>query len=102
MGAVGALLTTGDLILRVVSSTPNRDQLIILEDFNARVGAEHNSWPLRLGKFGVGKMNENDQRLLELCTFYNLCITYSYFKTKQTRCHGGIHAQNTSINATSS
>ena len=32
--------------------------------------------------FWNGKLNENGQRLLELCTFLNLCITNSFFKTK--------------------
>ena len=66
----------------VISSTPNKEQLILLGDFNARVGADYDSWPSCLGKFGVGKMNENGQRLLELCTFHNLCISNSYFQTK--------------------
>ena len=38
--------------------------------------------PLACGPFGVGKMNENGQPLLELCVFHNLCITNSFFKTK--------------------
>ena len=36
-----------------------------------------------LGHFGVGKMNENGQRLLELCCHHGLCITNSYFKCKE-------------------
>ena len=35
-----------------------------------------------IGQFGVGKMNENGQRLLELCTYHDLCIANSYFRTK--------------------
>ena len=66
-------------IIRSIAST---EQLIILGDFNARVGADCDSWPSCLGPFGVGKLNENGQRLLELCTFLNLCITNSFFKTK--------------------
>ena len=66
-------------IIRSIAST---EQLIILGDFNARVGADCDSWPSCLGSFGVGKLNENGQRLLELCTFLNLCITNSFFKTK--------------------
>ena len=66
----------------VINSISRNDQLILLGDFNARVGADHDSWPSCLGKFGVGKMNENGQRLLELCTFHNLCIANTYFQTK--------------------
>ncbi|XP_078265950.1 alpha-1,4-N-acetylglucosaminyltransferase-like [Rhinoraja longicauda] len=37
-----------------------------LGDFNAGVGADHELWSSCLGQFGVGKMSENKQRLLEL------------------------------------
>ncbi|KAL1250635.1 hypothetical protein QQF64_018431 [Cirrhinus molitorella] len=66
----------------VINSIPNKEQLILLGDFNARVGADNDSWPSCLGKFGVCKMNENGQHLLELCAFHNLCIANSYFQTK--------------------
>ena len=55
-------------------------QLVLLVDFNARVGAYHDTGPSCLGQFGVGKINENGQLLLELCTY--LCIVNSYFRTK--------------------
>jgi hypothetical protein len=35
-------------------------------------GADHTSWPRCIGHFGVGKLNENGQRLLELCSFSEL------------------------------
>ena len=55
-----------------ISSIPSKVQLILLGHFNARVGADQDSWPPYLGQFGVGKMNNNGQRLLELCAYYNL------------------------------
>ena len=66
----------------ITSSVPNNEQLVLLGDFNARVGADHDTWPSCLGQFGVGKMNENGQRLLELCTYNDLFIANSYFRTK--------------------
>ena len=65
-----------------IRNIPSTRQLVLLGDFNVRVGAENDSWPSCLGPFGVGKMNENGQWLLELCVFQNLCITNSFFKTK--------------------
>ena len=61
---------------------PPKDQVILLGDFNARVGSDHEAWPSCLGKFNVGKMNENGQRLLELCTHFHLCVANSFFDTK--------------------
>ena len=53
-----------------------------LGDFNASSGADHDTWPSCIGQFSVGKMIENGQRLLELCTYHDLCIANSYFRTK--------------------
>ena len=49
-----------------ISNVPEQEYLLILGDFNARVGADHERWPMCLGREGVGKMNENGQRVLEM------------------------------------
>ena len=66
----------------VIKKVPSKEGLILLGDFNARVGADQTSWPRCLGHFGVGTMNENGQRLLELCTLHDLCITNTFFQLK--------------------
>ena len=33
----------------IISSVPNNEQLVLLGDFNARVGADHDTWPSCLG-----------------------------------------------------
>ena len=71
-----------DQLTATITNIPNKERLILLGDFNARVGADQGSWPSWPGKFGIGKMNDNGQRLLELCTYHNLCIANSFFKTK--------------------
>ncbi|XP_066021419.1 uncharacterized protein [Pocillopora verrucosa] len=53
-----------------IKHIPNNEVLILLGDFNARVGNDQGSWPDCLGHFGVGKCN--GQRLLELCTYHHL------------------------------
>lgn len=60
----------------------SKEYLLLLGNFNARVGLDHDSWPSCLGRFGVCKINENGQRLLELCSYHGLCVTNSYFQTK--------------------
>ena len=54
----------------------------MLGEFNARVGADYNSWSRSIGHFGIGKLYENGQRLLELCSYHDLCITNTFFSTK--------------------
>ena len=74
--------------IKLLSSS---ERTILLGDMNARVGADHISWLQCLGKFGVGKINENGQRLLELCSRNNMCITNTMFPGKPHRkmswCH---------------
>jgi len=46
---------------------------------NARVGTDYMSWPECLGKFDIGKINENGPQLLEFCSRNNLSIANSFF-----------------------
>ena len=65
-----------------IQQTPADDHLFLLGDFNAWVGADYEPWPRSLGHFGVGKLNENSQRLLELCSYYDLSLTNTFFPSK--------------------
>lgn len=65
-----------------VKQVPIEERLFLLGDFNARVGSDSTSWPRCLGHFGVGKQNENGQRLLEFCSLNDLCLTNTFFATK--------------------
>ena len=74
-----------------IRDSSSSERTILLGDLNARVGSDHTSWPECLGKFGVGKINDNGQRLLELCSRNNLCVTNTLFPGKPHRkvswCH---------------
>ena len=56
---------------------PKSECIYLLGDFNSRVGADWQVWPTCLGHYGLGRFNENGQRLLELCCHHGLCITNS-------------------------
>ncbi|XP_047483313.1 craniofacial development protein 2-like [Penaeus chinensis] len=62
----------------IISQTPSTDMLYLLGDFNARVGADHEAWLSCLGAYGRGKINDNGQRLLELCCYHGLCVTNTF------------------------
>ena len=57
---------------------------ILLRDMNARFEADCTSWPDCISKFEVGKINENWQSLLELCSRNSPCITTFCFLDELT------------------
>ena len=64
----------------IISATPRTDKLILLGDFTARVGTDHQTWEGVIGSEGVGKCNSNGLLLLRKCAEHDLLITNTVFK----------------------
>ena len=64
----------------VLSGIPRTDKLLLMEDFNVRMGGENYKWPLVMGKHGIGKCNSNCELLLALCSEFELIVTNAMFR----------------------
>ena len=62
----------------LLEQTPKKDVLLIIGDWNARVGSQEK--PEVTGKFGLGVQNEAGQRLIEFCQENTLVIANTLFQ----------------------
>ena len=68
-----------------LNSTPKQDKLVILGDFNARVGADNNTWSQVMGKHGSGNCNCNGLLLLQMCSEHlQIVLTNTLFQLPNT------------------
>ena len=68
-----------------VRQVPRGDMLMIMGDFNARVGNDVAAWRGTIGHFGPEEQNENGVRLLDFCALNGLVVTNTLFQHRQ--CH---------------
>ena len=52
---------------------------IVMGDLNAKVGKDNTGYERAMGREGCGNMNDNGERLLEICTTYDLAIGGTLF-----------------------
>ena len=65
----------------VLNKVPPNDKILLLGDFNARVGCNNSdTWQHVVGKHGLGKVNSNGLLLLSLCSEFQLNITNTMFQ----------------------
>ena len=68
-----------------LDSLPSGDIVMVLGDFNARIGkreTEDDVWREVRGLHGMGTCNEAGEQLLELCAVNNLTIMNTWFQKK--------------------
>ncbi|KAL8597537.1 hypothetical protein ACOMHN_033408 [Nucella lapillus] len=63
------------VLKNTLHSVPRNDKLLLLGDFNARVGKNSGAWPNVMGPHGLGCENANGLLLLILCSEEGVPIT---------------------------
>ena len=72
-----------DVLQKVVGNVSRRDVLIILGDFNARLGVDNTGYEKVMGKCALDeKRNNNGEKLLEFCQVNRLFIQGTRFQHK--------------------
>src|SRR6218665_3497549 len=71
-----------------MGNTPSQDLIIVMGDFNAKVGKDWKTWRGAMGKFGYGEENERGERLLNFCLGNSLKImnTQFYHRKANRKC----------------
>ncbi|VDM03840.1 unnamed protein product [Schistocephalus solidus] len=63
----------------LLATVPKLDKLIVLGNFNARIGTDHAAWQRVLGPQGLGRCNDNGLLLLRTCAEHHLLLTNTFF-----------------------
>nr|VZI27907.1 unnamed protein product [Spirometra erinaceieuropaei] len=63
----------------LLATVSKADKLIVLGDFNARVGTDHTAWRGVLGPHGIRGSKDNGLLLLRTCAEHRLMLTNTFF-----------------------
>src|SRR6218665_2560057 len=68
-----------------IDRTPKGDVIMVIGDFNAKVGHHQGGDGDTIGRHGLGKQNEAGERLVEFCKGNNLGIMNTWFEQPKRR-----------------
>ncbi|KAK7110430.1 hypothetical protein V1264_014307 [Littorina saxatilis] len=67
----------------IIQKCPSRNITIVMGDLNAKIGSDNRGYEEIMGQQGLGEMNDNGERLADLCATNNLVIGGSLFQHKR-------------------
>lgn len=62
------------MLISILNKIKKSEIVIIMGDFNANVGSDNTNFELAMGTHGMGTMNDNGSRLMELCLDQELVV----------------------------
>ncbi|XP_020617309.1 craniofacial development protein 2-like [Orbicella faveolata] len=67
----------------VIDGVARKDLPLLLGDLNAKLGSDNTSFETVMGKYGIGKINENGELFADFCSFNKLVVGGSIFPHKK-------------------
>ena len=75
-----------DSLSLTMKKVPKQDILILVGDFNAKIGVDaYSNWSGTIGKFGLGSTNDRGLRLLEFAKYNGLVVSNTFQPHKLSR-----------------
>ena len=73
-------------LLFQINKLSRKSRKIIMADFNGKVGTNGiDIYPRHCGKYGVGTMNDEGERLLNFCAKNNFAVMNTVYKQRKNR-----------------
>jgi hypothetical protein len=76
----------------VLDDLPASHLMMVLGDFNARVGGFDEDLAKIVGRFGIDDLNDNGRRLMQSCVKNDLAVMGTFFSHKQAHKYTWVHA----------
>ena len=70
-------------VMTIVQGRPRRNIVVLMGDFNAKIGNSNTGYEEVMGQQGIGEMNDNGERFADLCAAADLVIGGSIFQHKR-------------------
>ena len=74
-------------LLTIIQDRPARNVIIVMGDFNVKIGSDNRGYEGVMGKQGLGEMNDNGERFANLCATSDVVKRGSFFQYR--RIHKG-------------
>lgn len=72
-----------DRLLTIIQDRSQRNIIIVMGDFNAKIGSDNRGYEEIMGQHGLGEINDNGERFADLCATSNLVIGGSVFSHRR-------------------
>ena len=70
-------------LLTIIQDRPERNVIIVMGDFNAKIGSDNRGYEEIMGQQGLGEMNTMGNLFADLCATSDLVIGGSYFQHRR-------------------